>query len=186
MTTTVYETVTAEELLEMGDIGRCELIEGRIVRMSPSGLEQGKVIVKITRLLGDFIEQRRLGIAMGAETGFRLGRNPDTVRVPDFGFIRAGRIPTGTTVSGYFEGAPDLAVEVLSPGDRQSEVLAKVDQWLASGAVSVWVVDPRTRSVMIHRSDGQVVRLRETEQITGEPALPGFKCAVANLFPAPI
>jgi Uma2 family endonuclease len=88
-------------------------------------------------------------------------------------------------VSGFFEGAPDLAVEVLSPTDTQSEVLEKVDEWLSSGASSVWVIEPRTRSIVIHRVGKVILRYREGDRIDNEPLLPDFTLDLAAFFRMP-
>jgi Uma2 family endonuclease len=104
-------------------------------------------------LLGGFVKQRRLGVVTGAETGFLLSRDPDTVRAPDVAFVAQHRVPAEEPV-GFFLGAPDLAVEVLSPSDRQGEVQQKVKHWLQAGSGEVWVVQPDQRSVSIYASDG--------------------------------
>ncbi len=113
--------------------------------MSPGGFEHGRVALRIGEFVSSFVRQRGLGVATGAETGFQIGRDPDTVRAPDVGFVCAERVPA-TPTAGFFDGAPDLAVEVLSPSDRASEVLAKVQDWLGAGCRIVWVVDPGTRT----------------------------------------
>ena len=109
--------------------------------MSPSGYEHGVVAGRIHGFLFSFVRKKRLGMVTAAETGFQIGHNPDTVRTPDVGFIRADRVPSART-RGFFPGPPDLAVEVVSPTDRGGEVLAKVRNWLAAGCQVVWVADP--------------------------------------------
>jgi Uma2 family endonuclease len=118
-----------------------------------------------------------------AETGFQIARDPDTVRAPDVGFVLSEREP-GEPVKGYFPGPPDLAVEVLSPDDRASEVLAKVRDWLAAGCRRVWVVDPRTRTVSVYRSPSEIVVLSESDTLTDEELLPGFHLPVGEIFAA--
>ena len=118
---------------------------------------------------------------MGAETGFKIAQDPDTVRAPDAAFIRADRIG-GKLPQGFFPGAPDLAVEVLSPDDRASEVIAKVENWLAAGCRSVWVVDPKTQTVSVYRPDRKAIVLKSTDTLTDADLLPGFAAAVAEIF----
>lgn len=151
--------------------------------MTPAGFEHGRIVMNISGPLHLYLKQNPLGIVAGAETGFQIARNPDTVRAPDVAFVRAQRVPS-SPVPGYFEGPPDLAVEVLSPGDRASEVLAKVGDWLDAGCRSVWVVDPRTRTVSVYRGPSQVIILHDSELISDEELLPGFRVRVAELFPA--
>jgi Uma2 family endonuclease len=118
----------------------------------------------------------------GADTGFWLTRDPDTVRAPDVAFVRRERLPTGAARRGYFPGAPDLAVEVISPKDLYTEVDEKVGEWLAHGTLMVLVVNPRRRTVAVHRP-GQPVRiLGEDETLDGEDAVPGWTMAVRDIF----
>ena len=121
------------------------------------------------------------GVVLGAETGFKIASDPDTVRAPDAAFIRADRV-TGELPQGFFPGSPDLAVEVLSPEDRASEVLAKVECWLHAGCSDVWVVDPKTCSVAIYRPGGTAVILEAEDTIDGGNLLPGLKIPVARIF----
>jgi Uma2 family endonuclease len=118
---TTQTITTAEQLLQAAGLGRCELVRGELIMMTPAGFRHGCIASTINRVLGNFISQRGLGVVTGAETGFQIGRNPDTVRAPDVAFIGADRVPESKP-AGYFPGAPDLAVEVLSPGDRASEL----------------------------------------------------------------
>lgn len=178
--TDVLPILTAEDLLRRGDLPRCELIDGRVVEMSPSGFDHGRVVSRVNKLLTIHIDEHGLGIGVGAETGFVLQRDPDRVRAPDFAFIRHERMPSGA-VPGFFEGAPDLAVEVNSPFDRASEVLAKVDDWLRCGAASCWVVDPPTKSITVHRAAG-VRRFRSGDVIDDEATLPGLVLRIDEVF----
>ena len=121
-----------------------------------------------------------LGTTYAAETGFLLSRNPDTVRAPDVAFVRAGRPPAPGR--GYYLGAPDLAVEVLSPDDRPGYVADRVAEWLEAGAQAVWVVDPRIRKVTVHESNRDPRVLDERASVSGGDLLPGFELAVATIF----
>jgi Uma2 family endonuclease len=115
--TLATQLITAEELLQMprGSF-RYELIKGELLQMPPAGFEHGVTIVDIAAPFGVFVRENDLGVVTGAETGFKLQSNPDTVRAPDIGFVSTARLLQGP-VRGYFPGAPDLAVEVASPGD---------------------------------------------------------------------
>ena len=117
----------------------------------------------------------------GAETGYHIAHDPDTVRDPDAAFTRADRIPA-TRVRGFFPEAPDLAVEVLSPGDRTNEVLAKVHDWLDAGCGVVWVVDPENTTVSVHRGRDRITVLGPSDILTGGEVLPGFSVPVERDF----
>jgi Uma2 family endonuclease len=180
--TTVGQSMTADELLHLpsGQF-RYELVKGELIQMTPAGFEHGVTIVDITEPLSRFVRENRLGVVSGAETGFRLESDPDTVRAPDVAFVSTARIPTGRT-PGFFPGAPDLAVEVVSPGDTVQEVDDKVTDWLEGGARLVWIARPSRRSVEVHRADGSVSLLSAQDRIEGEDVLPGFVLPVAQIF----
>ena len=178
----ITEHITsAEQLLSAQGLGRCELVQGELIMMSPAGAEHGWIAVNAAVPLAMFVKKHALGAVFGAGTGFQTAHDPDTVRAPDVAFVRAERI--GAELGpGFFPGAPDLAVEVLSPDDRAGEVLAKVQDWLASGCRGVWVIDPRTRTVTAYRSRSEIVVLKESETLSGGDLLPGFALPVAEIF----
>jgi Uma2 family endonuclease len=178
---TVQHITTAEELLQTPGLGRCELVHGELIMMSPAGCEHGRIVSRINARIERYVEKHKLGIVTGAETGFRIGRDPDTVLAPDVAFIRADRL-TAEPMPGFFPGAPDLAVEVLSPGDRAGEVLAKVQNWLDAGCRAVWVADPATHTVSAFRAGNETVFYETTGELTDEDILPGFKLSVARVF----
>ena len=169
---------TAEQLLRAGDIGRCELIRGELRMMIPAGGEHGRVIINVTVAVANFVRAHGLGILYGAETGFVLARDPDTVRAPDFAFTRAER--GEPPERGFVPGAPDLAVEVLSPDDRPGYVREKVAEWLEAGTVAVWVVDPRERTVTVHEQATTV--FGEADTLAGGDLLPGLALPVREFF----
>jgi len=171
---------TAEQLHRATEIGRCELIRGELRMMSPAGSEHGRIVGTLTCLLGNHIRAHQLGTFYGAETGFILQRDPDTVRAPDFAFLRSTR-PDGPK-RGYYPGPPDLAVEVLSPDDRPGYVREKVAEWLEAGTLAVWVVDPRQLTVTTHEREAPAVVLGGSEILPGGAVLPEFEAAVRDLF----
>ncbi len=174
--------MTADELLALGDIGRSELIRGELVRMSPSGFEHATVAAEICAILRDYVRKQRLGLVTTAEGGFRIARDPDTVRAPDVGFVATARLPA-VPRRGFFEGAPDLAVEVISPDDRWSEVVAKANAWLEAGAAAVWILDPPNRTVTVYQPQAASKVLRDDEVLDGDAVVPGFAVPVRDLFP---
>ncbi len=128
-----------------------------------------------------YLEQNLVGKVFGAETGFFITRTPDTVRAPDVAFVRTERLPQ-TLGPGYFPGAPDLAVEVVSPHDRYTEVMEKVAMWLRAGTVCVWTVDPQQKIAMIHQRETGQITARETTELTCPDLLPGLAIFVENVL----
>lgn len=184
MTLAPTKSITADELLAMGDIGRCELIYGELVMMSPAGLEHGVVAVRFARYLSAFVEDHDLGICLAAETGFKIEANPDLVRAPDASFIRKDRVKYPLSPK-FFSGVPDLAVEVVSPDDTKRELSEKVNMWLAHGTSVVWVADPKPMTVTIHRVGRAQQSLSVGDEIKDEPLLPGFVLPLAKIFKQP-
>jgi len=172
---------TAEQLFQATGLGRCELLRGDLVMMSPAGSRHGAIALRIGSILLDFVNRRGLGVVLGAETGFQISYDPDTVRAPDAAFVRADRIGGGLP-AGFFPGAPDLAVEVLSPSDRASEVSAKVENWLSAGCLAVWVVDPKTHAITVYRSSHESTIFNPSDTLDGGDVLPGFRTPVAEVF----
>jgi Uma2 family endonuclease len=176
--------ITAEQLFDMPNDGlRCELVQGEIVHMNPAGGEHGAIILELSGRLWQHVRAANLGRLFGAETGFILQRNPDTVRAPDIAFVRAARIAETGIPESFFPEPPALAVEVVSPNERPKEVAAKVDDWLLHGTVLVWVVDPRPRTVAIYRSNAGTHVLGEHDTLEAPDLLPGFRLSVAEIFP---
>src|SRR5712692_9286560 len=175
--------MTAEGLFSLPDDGwRYELIRGELRRMPPTGIQHGHIASKLNQCLSTYVETHNLGVVCTAEAGFRLARHPDTVRAPDVAFIARERIPAEGVPTGYWPGAPDLAVEIVSPSDRFDDVIEKVAEYLAAGTRLVWVIQPRTHTVTVYHASGEVRLLRGHEELSGEDVIPGFACPVATLF----
>mgnify|MGYP003578111561 CR=1 FL=1 len=150
--------------------------------MSPAGGEHGAVVFNLAALIAQHVRAHNLGQGFGAETGFKLASNPDTVRAPDIAFVRRERIPEAGIPQNFWDIAPDLAVEVMSPGDAVKEVSEKVGVWLAAGALAVWVVNPKRRTVTVHRPAEDVLTLTEEDELDGGEVVPGFRCRVSEIF----
>ena len=174
--------MTAEELLHASiPDKRTELVRGVLVVREPAGGRHGRVTSELARLIGNHVPAHALGAVYAAETGFTLARHPDTVRAPDIAFVRRDRVPDPEPL-GFPEFAPDLVVEVLSPGVRPGEVLTKVGDWLTAGTPLAWIVDPERRTARVYRHDGSMTVVTESALLEGEDVLPGFTCPLASIL----
>jgi Uma2 family endonuclease len=177
------KTLTDRELMALPHDGNSyELVDGEL-RMSPKATARhGEVIVKLTILLGSFVHARDLGRLLSPETGFRMPRG--NVRSPDLSFVAKNRVPDGTMPETFFEGAPDLAVEVLSPHDREhpQEFMDKIGEYLESGVRLVWVIDPTHGRAIRYRSIEEVRPIPADGFLDGEDVVPGFSCPLAAIF----
>lgn len=166
-----------------------ELIEGELYEMSPAGWLHGDIALKLGIFIGNYVLKHKLGRVTAAETGFILHQNlegKDTVAAPDVGFIDAARIPE-TLPEKYVPFAPDLAVEVVSPGDKTEKITAKVELYLRYGVRLVWVVYPSQKKIHVYRpaesaNKASVEFLNIDDTLNGENVLPGFQLAVRDLF----
>jgi len=179
----VATRLTADQFLRMPDDGhRYELVAGELKKMTPAGWRHGAVGGRLHSLLGHYVLERELGEVFFAETGFVLARDPDTVRAPDIAFLGKERLSAAAPGEAFWPGPPDLAVEVVSPGDTLGEIDEKVQAWLAAGASMVWVVNPRWRSVTVFRSATDIKTLTENDDLEGQDVVPGFRCPVGAIF----
>jgi Uma2 family endonuclease len=166
----------------MADRNGYELVDGQLLER-PTSKESSRIGVNIGRLLGN--EAARTGEAevYGADLGYEcFPHGHIDIRKPDASVIRKDRLASLPGDPGYMPITADLAVEVLSPNDVVGNLNEKIEDYLTAGFPLIWIVDRLTKTVMIHRKDGSVTKLHENDQITGESALPGFKCAVADLL----
>jgi len=174
--------VTGDELLGMGNIGPAELVEGRIVLMSPTGYKHGRYEGRFYKYLEAFVEPKKLGEVFIGEVGIYIRRNPDTIRAADVAFISTERLAQQKQEEGFLEVAPELIVEVMSPSDRWSDVKQKLREYFSIGVKLVWVADPTDRTVEAYRSLTDLREFTEADTLTGDDVLPGFSVPVASLF----
>ena len=175
--------MTADDLYKMSHKARrYELLKGELKEMSPAGPRHGRIAMRLGSLIEMHARRNKLGNVYAAETGFKLTRNPDTVRAADASFVARERIPQEGEPEGYWAIAPDLVVEVVSPSDSAQDVHSKVADWLRAGCRLVWVVYPRTRTITEYRSADRIRILSVEEQLTGGDVLPGFSCPVEDVF----
>jgi Uma2 family endonuclease len=172
--------ITGDELARMPDHELTELIDGRIVPLSPTNPEHGRLEVKIAALLYSFVSAQNLGLVMGGEVGIFTRRNPDRVRGADVVFISHAQYERRTKSRGFLDVAPELVVEILSP--ERPDTDQKVIEYLAIGVRLVLVVDPTGRTVLAHRPNAAAERYYESDAVPCDDALPGFKLPVAEVF----
>ena len=182
---TTEKLLTAEDFARMPDSQsgeQYELARGELIVMPPPGVFHGRFASRLDSRLRPFVEAHALGEVF-VETGYLLRRDPDTVRAPDVSFVAAARIPAGgLPEEGFFPGALDLAVEIVSPGDLDAEIQGKVDDYLEFGTRLVWVVRPTQRTVMVYHPDGTARRISLGNTLSGEDVLPDFSLALSELF----
>ena len=179
----VQKPVTAEELLSMPDYGlRSELVKGEVRWMPPAGNVHGRLAVNVTAPLFQHVRENNLGTVFAAETGFKISADPDTVRAPDVAFVRRERVEAAGDIEGFWPGAPDLAVEVISPGDLYTEVEEKVADWLQAGTEMVVVVNSRNKTVAVRRSASEIKILGNGDTLDGAEVVPGWSLPVRDVF----
>lgn len=177
--TTQERLVTAEEFAALPSDGPLrELIQGRIVDVPPAGTDHSILAARILRLMGSFIDDRRLGIITGEQGGYLLSEN--TVRAPDAAFMSWGRL---RRQGAYAVGGPDLVVEVVSPGDSAGDLQIKINDYVSAGTRLLWVVYPDTRQIVVHTPEAART-LNVTDTLDGGDVLPGFSTPVSAIFAA--
>lgn len=160
--TTEARMMTAKDLLDMPSDGfRYEIVRGELHKMPPAGRHHGRRAMRIGASLLFWAESSDAGEVYAAETGFLLASDPDRVRAPDAAFVRAERLEAIGDADGFIPLAPDLAVEVVSPNDRHSEVNEKTSDWLNAGTLAAAAANPRRRAVDVHRPNAPPVTLRD-------------------------
>jgi Uma2 family endonuclease len=157
-------------------------VRGKLRTMPPAGSEHGYLALRIASRLERHVDANGLGRTYTAETGFKLASDPDTVRAPDAAFVSRERVEKAGRVEGYWPGAPDLAVEVVSPSDTHAQVVEKALAWLEAGCRMVLVVDPSRHTVTVYRSLRNIRILIEGDAVDGADVVPGWRLPVAEIF----
>ncbi|MBM4423616.1 MAG: Uma2 family endonuclease [Chloroflexi bacterium] len=179
---TTETLITGDDLLAMGDIGPCELVEGRIVLMSPAGFPHGDYEMNFGERLKAYARQSRSGKVVVGEVGIYVQRDPDTIRAADVIFVSNERLAKRQKTSGYLDVAPDLIVEILSPDDRWQEVTQKMREYFAIGVRLIWIAEPASKTVFAYKSLTDVREFGEGDTLAANDVLPGFAAPVAALF----
>ena len=176
----IKKPVTIDDMYHMPEDGqKYELVDGEVV-VSPGGMYHGEITINIARIIATFLDDHPIGKVYGDNVGviFPTGN----LRSPDAFFIRTEKLPGGKSPDTFGKFVPDLAIEVLSPGNRSRYVANKIGEFLECGVPLVWVVDPKAQTVTAYRSLTNIQQFTATDTISAEPILPGFSCLVSRFF----
>lgn len=177
---TIRSAITDAELMQLPRDGRkYELVDGEIV-VSPAGMRHGRIVVKLTGRLDSYVDKKRLGMVFDSSTGFRMLAG--NVRSPDVSFVSTARLPEGGIPKGFGEFGPDLAVEVLSPDDREADLFKKLGEYFAVGVRLIWVIDPDRECAVAYRSLTQTRQIAARDFLDGEDVVPGFRCRLSGIL----
>jgi Uma2 family endonuclease len=175
-------TYTADEVFDLEDDERHELIDGELFTLPGSGGRASAIGLRIGRLIGNYLEDHPSGYVLGADGSFVVTHHPETMFSPDASYITFNRLPGGVLPEKFIPTWPDLAIEVLSPSDRRIEAERKVQRYLAAGTPLVWLIDPKSETVMVYRRSGSSQQLARGQTLSGEDVLPGFEVSVDRIF----
>ena len=173
---------TVEEVETAPLEGHWELIDGELVEMTPAGFESSSLGHRIGRIVGNFVDAHRLGRMSGADGGYVLFPDRDTIRIPDVAFVREERLPPAEERTRFLRLAPDLAVEVLSPSDSASEVVIKLEMYREAAVPLIWLVDPEKATITVIAAGQPGEVLKRGDMLDGGDVLPGFRVSVADIF----
>lgn len=171
---------TDEEILSLKCEGKVEIVDGELKIMTPAGLEQEDVGAILVAHLVNYVIPRKLGRIYMSQAGFRMP-NGD-LRAPDVSFVRTEKLPGGRSPKKFGHFPPDLAVEILAEDETPDDYAEKVREYLDWGVTLVWVIDPNTRTVWVHRKGRHPTQLSEDDELDGEDVIPGFRMPVKTLF----
>ena len=179
---TATALMTAEKFLLMPKgVNKQELVNGEVIELSPVGGPHGRMQIRFGMFMGPHVESNQLG-EIFAELGFTLTRNPDVVRAPDVSFISAEQLRRTPLGPGFYSGYPDIAVEVISPGDTIREIEDKIQAYFDAGTRLVWLAYSDRRRVMVRYPDGRGRMLSGDDVLSGEDVMPGFSVPINDLF----
>ena len=179
--TVVAGRLTGEDLLAMGHVGPCELIDGKVVRMTPTGAEHGRIEIALGLNIERHVSEQNLGWVVGGEVGLYTARDPDRVRGADLVVLSRRATPDGPP-KGFLEVAPELVVEIMSPSDTWQAVQEKLEEYLAIGVEQVWIVEPDNRSLSVYTATTEIRRYSGEEIFIAEGLLGGLEISLKDLF----
>jgi Uma2 family endonuclease len=182
MSAIVQNLITAEQFWNIPETDKhLELVRGQVMELPFLSAQAGVLVAEIAARWKQWEHQQRHG-CVGSRAGCVLCRNPDTVRAPRIWFVRADLVPPTGVPDTFWQIAPDLAVEVVSPSESAADVQEKVHDYLSAGTRVMWVVYPRSQQVVVHTADGVALTLSGNDALASDDVLPGFRCTVTQIF----
>ncbi len=173
---------TIDDLSQIDDLNRYDLIRGELVCLAPAESRHGEVSAVLVGSLWKHVSERSLGKVYSSETGFILDQNPDTLLAPDAAFVLSNRLPPKEERESFLPIAPDLVVEVVSPSDRLTSLTDKVKAYLDAGVRLVWLVEPRRERITVYTQDHSYRMLTVEDELDGGDVLPEYRLPVAEVF----
>lgn len=182
---TAAPPVTLEEYAELPKHPRYELVKGVLVELMVASDEHEETVILSGLAVGNYVYPNRLGKVYGSNRGYVTGPDsPATSRMPDVSFVSNARLGQPDVAGMLYNGAPDLAVEILSESNTPAEIAQKISEYLGAGGKAVWVIDIDARTLTVHTADAPPLVLTDADTVDGADYLPGFACAVADMLPA--
>lgn len=183
MSTTSTALITAEELLQLPDDDlRHELINGELITMPLPRIPHGRIAMRLGAPLAQFIWDHDLGEAYIGDAGFQVTWNPDTVLGPDIAFLSKERLKEVAEVKGYWQGPPDLAVEVYTPEYRTGKISERLSRLFNAGTKQVWIVHLKHSAVTVYRSIADATTFSGSDYLEAPDLFPGFRISLDRIF----
>jgi Uma2 family endonuclease len=177
------QLISPDDLLIMPDSKSYELKAGQLLERHMGAISSW-VGGELLGRLRSHCREHQLGLVWPADAGYQcFSHDPSQVRKPDVSFIKGGRLPGNLIPEGWIKITPDLAIEVVSPNDLATELEDKLDDYRTARIPLIWVIYPERRTAWIYRADGSTEHLRESDELSGEQVLPGFRCRLSEIFP---
>ena len=177
--------VTLEEYAALPKHPRYELVKGVLVELMTASRGHERTAARVTRYMDTHADRRNLGEVYTSNRGYVTGPDsPATSRMPDVSFVSNARLDRPELAGMLYDGAPDLAVEILSESNTLAEIAQKIAEYLNAGGKAVWVIDIDARTITVHTPNAPPLTLTDADTVDGGDYLPGFACPVADLLPA--
>jgi Uma2 family endonuclease len=176
------QEISPEEFEQMSGEKSFELVDG-FLKEKPMGARSSYIARELATQLTIYCRANPCGHPISNDSGFRcFPLRPKLVRKPDVAFVRFGKLPNEVIPNGHIKIAPDLAAEVVSPGDSYEEIEEKVMDYRSAGVELIWIISPLSQRILIRRLDGSADELAPSDELSGENVIPGFRCRVSELF----
>ena len=181
---TAAPPVTLEEYAALPKHPRYELVQGVLVELMGASRDHERTVIRTGRYVDLHVDTHGLGEVYGSNRAYvTVPDSPATSRMPDVSFVSTARLNRPELAGMLYDGAPDLAVEILSESNTSAEIAQKIDEYLNAGGRAVWVIDIDARIITIHTTDAPPLILTDADTVDGAGYLPGFTCPVTDLLP---